>query len=262
MNCTLISGATGGLGKAFTIELSKTQNAIVLTGRSTEKLQALKAELEEQFNNLKVFIFACDMANENSRLEFFSFIKDNGLKIEKLINVAGVDTQMAFEKYSQEKLEFQIRVNFESVVSVTKFALENRAEKLEILTISSMCASLPIPYFAIYSATKKALLDFFDALRFELKGKNVKITTIMPGSIPTRDDIVEDIKKQGLTGKLSKKSPSFVAKKSLIALNRNKKHYVPGFYNKFVYFFNKITPSFLKTRIIAKKFKNKEKDAF
>ncbi len=262
MNCTLISGATGGLGKAFVFELASSQNVLVLTGRSIEKLELLKSQLLEQFNNLKVFVFACDMQNSEHRKKLFSFINDNNLLIEKLINVAGVDTQMAFEKYSQEKLEFQIRVNFESVVSLTKFTLENMAENLEILTISSMCASLPIPYFAIYSATKRALVDFFDALRYEQRNNNVKITTVMPGSIPTRQDIVEDIKKQGLTGKLSKKSPSFVAKKSLIALKKNKKHYIPGFYNKLVYFFNKITPSCIKTAIIAKKFKNKEKNAF
>ena len=100
------------------------------------------------------------------------------------------------------------------------------------------------------------------AIRFEQKGKNVTITTILPGSIPTRPDIVEDIKKQGLQGRLSKKTPTFVAQKSLNALKRRKSIYVPGFYNKIVYFFSKITPDFIAQKVLARKFSTKQKDAF
>ena len=79
-----------------------------------------------------------------------------------------------------------------------------------------------MPYFAIYSATKGALTSFSQALREEMKGKGVFVTAILPGAMPTREDIKEQIKGQGLWGKLATKSPHFVAKKSLLALDKNK----------------------------------------
>jgi len=99
------------------------------------------------------------------------------------------------------------------------------------------------------------------SLRYELKGK-AKVTVVLPGSIPTRKDVIEDIKKQGLTGKLSAKPKEFIVKKSLSALKKNKAVCVPGVYNKIVYFFTKITPLSLQMKIVAKKFSQKTKDAF
>jgi short-subunit dehydrogenase len=119
----------------------------------------------------------------------------------------------------------------------------------------------PMPNFAIYSATKCCLTNFFKALRVELKGK-VKITTVMPGGVYTRPDVVNDIKGQGLWGKLSAKNPDFIVKKSLKAVKRNKKVEIPGFWNKFLYFILKITPENLTLKIIRNRWSKQQKDAF
>ena len=119
-----------------------------------------------------------------------------------------------------------------------------------------------MPYFSEYSASKAALIYFYKGLKRELRGQKVKITVLCPGSVPTRKDIVDDIEKQGITGKLSKKSPEYIVKASLKALNKNKTICIPGFYNKVVAFLSKITPYPIQSKIIAKKFKDKEKDAF
>ena len=118
-----------------------------------------------------------------------------------------------------------------------------------------------MPYFAEYSATKSALINFFTALRYETD-KSVKITILAPGSVPTRQDIIEDIEKQGFLGKLSSKSPDSVVEKGLKAIEKNKRQSIPGCYNKFICFLNKITPNFIKLSIIRKKFSKKTKDAF
>ncbi len=262
MKYVIITGATGGIGTAFSKQCAKLGENLILTGRSPEKLNKLKDELSALNNSVSIQIFAADLSLQTDREKFFSFIKDNDFEISRLINVAGVDTQMGFENYTQEKLLFQINVNFTATVSVTKFVLERQTQGLEILTVSSMCGITPMPYFSLYSATKCALINFFDGLRYEYKGKGVYFTTLMPGSVPTRPDIVEDIKKQGLTGKLSAKTPEYVVKAALKALKKHKKYCIPGLYNKIVYFFSKITPYSLKAKIVAKKFSKKQKDHF
>lgn len=260
---TFVSGASGGIGKAFCREFAKSGDNLIITARSDEKLNTLKKELQELNGEIDIITISCDLTDQSSRNIMFDKIISNGYVIDKLINVAGVDTQMPFEKYSQEKLTFQCRVVYESVVSLTLFALRQKKNGLKILTISSLCGTLPIPYFAVYSSLKSALISFFDALRFEYKSdKNVIITTVLPGSVPTRDDIIKDIEKQGMTGRLSKKPPEYIAQKSIKALQKKKKNFVPGFYNQLINRIQKITPKPLKIKVISQKFKNKEKDAF
>ena len=156
----MISGATGGVGKAFAFACAP-RGALFLTGRSSEKLLHLKSELEETFGGIAVDFFACDLADEKQREAMFAYIQGKGYRFGGLCNVAGVDIQKAFEKYTQEKIVFQARVNFEAALSLTHFVLHNRAPRLDIVTVSSLSGVYPMPYFAEYSATKCALTSFF-----------------------------------------------------------------------------------------------------
>ena len=258
MNYTLITGASGILGKCFCKEYARQNNNLILTGRSLQKLTDLKNELASEFNNIDIQIYACQMEQESSREEFFAFL--GGFVIEKLILVAGNDNQMAFSNYTQDKIITQIRANFESQVCLTNYVINNMVKGGTILVISSLTAIMPMPYFAIYSSCKSAQLSFFKAIKKEYK--HLKITIALPSSMPTREDIIQDIKLQGVTGKLASQSPQKVARVCVKKASKNKTIVIIGFYNKLVYFFNKITPYSLKSKIIEKKFKNKTKENF
>ncbi|MBQ9708990.1 MAG: SDR family NAD(P)-dependent oxidoreductase [Clostridia bacterium] len=258
---TLITGATGGLGQEFCRQCAARGDNLLLTGRSEQKLEDLRAELLKSYS-VKILTFACRLDDELERQSLCDFVAKAEVKLSQFISVAGVDTQMAFERYTREKVLFQLRVNFEAAVALTHALLSFRAEGFSILVVSSISGSCPMPYFALYSATKSALVSFFSALRVELKDKGVKVTVLMPGSIPTRPDIIEDIKIQGLKGRLSSKPKDFVVKKALAGARKNKRIVIPGAFNKFVYFLTKITPYRLVAAFVARGWKNKEKDAF
>ena len=260
MAYTFISGATGGIGKAFTLECAKKGYDLFITGRSEEKLCALKKELEKF--NVNVLYKACDLTDVDSRLAMIEYIDEQGIKFERIINVAGVDIQKAFMDYTAEKVLFQIRVNAESTVSLTHALLSRREKNTEVITISSLSGASPMPYFALYSATKAMLINFFTSLHYELKKDGVKVTVVMPGGVPTRPDIIEDIKGQGLWGKLSAKPASFVAERSLKAVKKNKINYRPGGFNKFLNFMMKFVPKRIVLSFIAKRWQKQTKDAF
>lgn len=261
MSFTFISGATGGIGKAFVFECARLGYDLFLTGRSEQKLAELKEEILK-INAVNVLTFACDLTSEKQRKEMMLFVDQKEVVFDRIINVAGVDIQKAFEEYTQEKLLFQIRVNAESTLHLTYELLKRRAEKAEVLTISSMSGVSPMPYFAVYSATKCMLTNFFTALHYELKDEGVKVTTVLPGGVPTREDIKEDIKNQGLWGKLSAKSPEYIAKKSLKKVAKNQYIYIPGFFNKLLYFIMKIAPKRWVLGFIKNRWKKQTKDAF
>ena len=261
MAYTFISGATGGVGKAFCFECASRGYNLFLTGRSEDKLSALKNEILSKFN-VEINFCACDLTSESDRQNMVDYIAKNKLSFDRIIMVAGVDIQKAFVDYTLDKVLFQMRVNCEATIALTHSLLLFREDSLELLVISSMSGATPMPYFALYSATKAMLTNFYSALHYELKKDGVKVSVVMPGGIYTRPDIVEDIIGQGIWGKLSAKSPEFVAKKSLKAVRKNKIKYIPGFFNKFLFVATKMLPKKLVLTFIARRWKKQTKDAF
>lgn len=258
----MISGATGGIGRAFVSACAARGCNLFLTARSEERLRALQSEVAERYPSLSVDCFACDLTDAGSREALFAYAAERGYRFSVLCNVAGVDIQKAFERYTQEKIAMQCRVNLEATLSLTHFVLAHRAGSLHIVTIGSISAVYPMPYFALYSATKKALESFFSALRVEMRGKGVCVTVVEPGGVYTRPDICRDIAGQGLWGKLSAKRPAYIAEKSLRAVRRNKRVYRPGFWNKFIAVVPRILPLSVRMRFIARRWSRQEKDAF
>lgn len=261
MAYTFISGATGGIGKAFAIEVAKKNCELFLTGRSEQKLIQLKEQILNEYQ-INVEYFACDLTQTDSRSAMINYIDQKGLKFNRIINVAGVDIQKPFMDYTPEKVIFQTRVNTEATIALTHALLSRREGNTELVTIASMSGASPMPYFALYSATKAMLINFYTSLHYELKKEGVKVTVVMPGGVPTRPDIIEDIKGQGLWGKLSSKPASFVATKSLKAVRKNKVKYIPGGFNRFLYYIMKLVPKAIVLRFIANRWKKQSKDAF
>ncbi len=261
MGYTFISGATGGIGKAFAYASAKKGYDLFLTGRNQGMLSVIKEQIKSKYG-VDVITFKCDLTIIAQRNKLLMEIDKLGLKFDRLINVAGVDIQKPFIEYEEEKVLMQIRVNSESTVALTHALLKRRAEKMEILTVSSMSGVSPMPYFALYSATKAMLTNLFTSLHYELKSLGVKVTTVLPGGVYTRKDIIEQIKGQGVWGKLSAKTPEYVAERSLKAVEKNKMTFVPGVFNKFLYFIMKIAPKRLVLCFINKRWKKERKDAF
>ena len=102
------------------------------------------------------------------------------------------------------------------------------------------------------------LKNFFLALREEYKQDNVKVLVVLPGAIPTSDDMKEAIKAQGLKGKWSSVSPEKIAKNSVRKLLKNKKIYIPGFFNKLTAWVSCITPLGLQVKVAGNMWKKSQ----
>ena len=260
---TLLTGACGGLGSAFAELLAARGEPLLLTGTSGARLSAKAEELAARYPAAIVETCVCDLREEDSRRALFSYADGRGIRFRRLVYVAGVDTQLGFEKYDEARIIQQTRVNLEGAVSLMRGVLArcDLGGETEILSVGSMSAATPMPYFALYSATKKGLEYFSAGLREELKGR-AKVTCVLPGGIPTREDIAENIRSHGLFGKISQKSPQEVARLSLKAVSKNKRRAVIGFWNKVLKCVTDVAPMSVKLRFIRKKWSQTEKDHF
>lgn len=260
MSYTLITGASGYLGGAFAEECLLRGEKLYLTGRNENKLRETYNRLKKNCPEAEIIIFPCDLSDSVEREKLFADAEK--YKFSRAINAAGVDTQMAFALYDEKKLAFQIRACFEAAVSVCNFAVKHRADKLKIINVSSVSGIYPMPYFAVYSASKSALTNFSVALNEECKGTGISVTAVLPGAIYTRPDVVEYIKTQGLWGKIAAKSPEYVVKKSLSASDKGKSKAIIGTANKIMRAATALIPTKLKLKFIASKWSKTRKDAF
>lgn len=256
---TLITGATGGLGQAFCNEFANRGHNLFLTSTNQERLDELKQKLQSSHPNIKIETLACDLSISQDINNLTNHILSN-FKLNFIVSNAGYITEGSIQNSPLDTLLTCIDVNCKGSVQLIKNLVDKKDpnHKLNIITIASMAANYPMPYMAIYAATKAFLKNFMLAMRAEYKKQNVNILIVEPGAIATSSEMKAAIKAQGLKGKLSATPPEKIAKKAYKKSLKNKARYIPGFFNKLTLFFSALLPTALKTKFISKMWKKSQ----
>ncbi len=175
----LITGATGGLGKAFAAECASRGWSLFLTDVSEQALDDLSRGLARMYS-VRVLHLACDLMDAEAREVLWRQIDRLGLRFHMLINVAGLDHEGPFDERQVSELTAIVRLNIESTIEMTRRVLPYRApeQTLRIINVSSLAAFYPMPVKAVYAASKRFLLDWSLALRQELRGQDITVTAL------------------------------------------------------------------------------------
>jgi short-subunit dehydrogenase len=175
----LVTGATGGLGQALVAELLHTGARLVLTGRNQEALAKLAA------GHPNVSTYAVNLGNARDRQVFLEEIAHRNIDV--VINNAGYGVFENFEDTSLVTIEDMFQVNVQALIAVTHAVLPGMKSRGRghIINIGSMAGKVATAKSSIYAATKFAVVGFSNALRLELAGSGVHVTTINPGPIVT-----------------------------------------------------------------------------
>ena len=258
--CTLITGACGGLGRAYVKLLAKNKENLVLVGTSEKKLNQLLKDFETELEGLFVKTIVCDLSNNQSRGRLIQTINESGLIINKLINNAGVIIEGDISRLNNDQIEKTIEVNCIGTLELTKALIEQRDadKKFEVLTVSSQASFQPIPHMALYAGTKSFLTSIMTALKVEWRDKNVVITTVCPSGMATTKEMQESIKSMGFSGKITTLPVEKVAKVSLKALKKKKAIVIPGCVNKLAYFLSKFCSPYFLARTTGKMWKKSQ----
>ena len=258
----IITGASGGLGRAFACECACRGYDLLLTDMNEKLLEDIKQGIQKQFKNIQVLSFCCDIVVEGQVDKLCEFAIKNNFSPNILLNIAGIDFEGSFEHLSCENARRIVDVNINGTMLITHKVLDIRDKnnKFYIMFVSSFASKQPMPLKATYAASKRYLLDFSLALGEELKEKNIYTMALCPSGMPTNDGCIELIKAQGFWGRATTVKLNDVTRKSLDYMFRGRKTYVPGLANKFIEFLLFFTPPKLAARYVYKRWhKSQEK---
>lgn len=258
---TLITGACGGLGSEFVKLCTGAGENLILTGTNLEKLKNFSQQNSEIFSNIKTHLLKVDLSSLADRESVANFIEQNGIKVTKLINNAGVIIEGDLLKFEDKDIINAVEVNCVGTLDLTQKLLKirDKSQMFEVLTVASLASSYPIPHMATYAATKSFLVSIMCSLAEELKGENVKICTLCPGAIATTQAMKDSIKSMGLGGKLSCVSAQKVAKIGLRGLKKGKRVVIAGNFNKFLVAVSKPFSKNFMSKLTGKIWKKSQK---
>ena len=183
-NFILITGASSGIGRQCSIQLSEKYN-LILCARREDKLLETRDMCKNPNNHL---IFPCDLSDvENIETTLINFIKDANIVIEKFLHCAGTIGMQPVKLVTTDFMLNCLKINLVSAELITKILINKRYNQgmlNNVVFISSNISNMGAKAFSVYSASKAGLDGMMRSLAMELAPK-VRVNSILPGGIQT-----------------------------------------------------------------------------
>ncbi len=178
----LITGASAGIGAAFARYLAQEGYSLLLVARRAERLQELAKELSEKYK-VNCDIFAADLNDPTAPTAIMSYAQNKGIKINVLINNAGLSGKTAFADTPWHKLAAEIQLMVTAVTELCHLVLPDMQESGwgRIINLSSLAAFSPPGASLLYTGIKRYVLDLSQSLDMELKPQGIHVTALCPG---------------------------------------------------------------------------------
>jgi len=182
----LITGATAGIGEACASLFAQQNYDLILTGRRTERLDALAKRLVSEYG-IRVNILTMDVMNKEE-VEKLETLSADWKKVDLLINNAGLSQGMdPINSGSTTDWEVMIDTNIKGLLYVTKVVSNWMIQhgSGHIINIGSIAGKETYLNGNVYCATKHAVDSLSKAMRIDLLPHKIKVTAIHPGAVDT-----------------------------------------------------------------------------
>jgi uncharacterized protein len=182
----LVTGASSGLGVDFARELARRGAGLTLVARREDRLRALARELADA-HGADVRVVALDLNDADAPDRLLADTQARGRPVDVLVNNAGFGLYGRFSELDWERERAMLELDMIVPVHLTKLFLPGMLERRSgwVLNIASIGAYQPSPLYASYSAAKSFILNFTEALSYELRGTGVRATALSPGIVAT-----------------------------------------------------------------------------
>jgi uncharacterized protein len=246
---TLITGASSGLGREMARQLARDHRAnIIAVARRQDRLADLKREIESSAG-VKIDPIVADLSKIEDVDRVFDLATRDRQIAAAILN-AGVTHFGEHEALGWDQFEAMVRTNVTGTVRMSNALVPHLEKHLEggaLMLVSSMAGLTPIPFQTAYSATKAFVAHFVIALSYEMKGRNVSITTYAPGGIATEMTAGDHF--GPLRGWLM--DVEVAAREGVDALLGRRRFAVPGFNNRLGMIAARLLPQSIVTGRVA-----------
>lgn len=220
----LLTGATGGMGRAIVAALCAQGAQVLVVGRQDQALQALVER-----NPGLVSCLQADLRHPADRANVLRHAQQMG-GINLLINAAGINHFGLFENMQEQGIDDLITTNLSATLQLTHAMLPLLRSQPQscVVNIGSTFGSIGYPGFSVYCATKFALRGFSEALRRELADTNVGVLYIAPRATRTEMNNAA-VEAMNAELQVSMDSPELVAERLVQALDADLREVHLGF---------------------------------
>jgi uncharacterized protein len=233
MKTVLITGASSGIGRETALVFAQNNFNLVLAARRKDNLIEIKNEIEKKYA-VKAEIIDMDLSRTSSAEALFQAVSDKKLQVDILINNAGYGLSGQFTEIDMQKEEEMLVLNMITLTKLTKLFAKDMLIKNggTIINLASTASFQPVPTMACYGATKSYVLNFTEAVAYEMRKTNVKLFAICPGATQSEFSKVAGVE----SAKMFKSVPTSADLAQFIyqSLGTKKYYRIHGFKNRFL----------------------------
>lgn len=178
---TLLTGASGNLGRAIAAALVKKGALVKANGRNVDVLEALRRDLGERIEPLPGDIETSAGARQ---------LAERAGAVDVLVACAGISPIGPLERHSPDELDSVLDVNLRAPIQLAHALIPAMKERGRgaLVFISSVSGKSFTPSRSLYSSTSYGLRGLAGCLRLDLRGTGVGVTTILPGPMSKPGD--------------------------------------------------------------------------
>lgn len=260
MPLAVVTGATGGLGLRIAELLAARKYDLLLVARSEPTLREIAARLRAA--GATADYVAADLGTLEGVARVAAAAEQRGGP-EVLVNNAGFGNYGAFWASDAEAESGVIRLNIEAVMRLTRAVLPGMTARRRgtVINVASTAGFQPVPYFAVYGATKAFVVSFSEAVSAELLGEGfdmVKVVALCPGPMETGFQARAGVKNEEYGG-IPFESVDDVAAKTVAVIDGGRWTRVTGLLGRLTVLSLRFTPRAIVARIAQGMFKPKGK---
>jgi short-subunit dehydrogenase len=183
----LITGASAGIGLEFAKRLAGRGYDLILSARRRDRLDELASRLRAEHGGIRVEVIVADLSEATAPADIVAETARLNINVDLLVNNAGFGTHGHFETLQPERERGEIAVNVAALVALTHAFLPAMLERGSggVINVASTAAFQPVPYMAVYAATKAFVRSFSEALHEEVHARGVRVIALCPGPTAT-----------------------------------------------------------------------------
>jgi short-subunit dehydrogenase len=180
---TVITGASGGIGRSLAIELARRGEAVALLARRKSLLDEAVAEINEAGG--RALAIACDVTDREAVRATVARIEQYFGPVARVVANAGGGKRMAGAKLNADAIEAAMRLNYMGAVHIVEAVLPSMLERGQghLVFMSSLAALLGLPGAAGYGAAKAAVARLGESLQIDLAPCGIDVTLLYPGFV-------------------------------------------------------------------------------